>query len=107
MQRLIEKIMRKVIDHYAPEEIILFGSYAKQTQHALSDIDMLVVLETQLPRVCRSGEISDFIRQFPVKVDMHFYTPSEIAHARENPHSFISSIMLSGKKIYEKNICKA
>lgn len=106
MQRLIQKIMRRIVEQYAPEEIILFGSYAKQRQHALSDIDMLVVLNTSLPRSCRAREIFDFARQLPVKVDLHFYTPAEIAQAKQNPYSFISSVFVAGVKIYEKNICR-
>lgn len=106
MQRLIRKIARKIVEYYAPQEIILFGSYAKQQQHALSDVDMLVVLDSDFASYCRAREIFDFIRQLPVKVDLHFYTPAEIAQAKQNPHSFISSIFVTGVKIYEKNICK-
>lgn len=105
MHKTLKKITHKIIEHYAPQEIMLFGSYAKQTHHALSDIDLLVVWETALPRRERLGVLADYIHQFPMKVDLHIYTPAEIAQARQNPHSFISSIFLTGVKIYEKNSC--
>ena len=39
----IQKYIKKISQHYKIEAIILFGSYAKGTQHEYSDIDVAII----------------------------------------------------------------
>jgi hypothetical protein len=40
---LLEEVKRRVVDAFAPERVILFGSYAEARATADSDVDLLVV----------------------------------------------------------------
>lgn len=42
----IDKIVRRVVDVYQPEKIILFGSYAYGNPDSDSDQDFLIIKET-------------------------------------------------------------
>src|ERR1700719_3628529 len=42
--RVIRKFARQVVEHFQPDKIILFGSYAYGTPHQDSDVDILVVM---------------------------------------------------------------
>ena len=42
---IVQKYVQKVCENYKIEAIILFGSYAKGTQHEDSDIDIAVVTD--------------------------------------------------------------
>src|SRR5438094_2695324 len=42
--RVIRRYARQVAEHFQPDKIILFGSYAYGTPHADSDVDILVVM---------------------------------------------------------------
>src|ERR1051325_3514009 len=42
--RVIRRYAREVAEHFAPDKIILFGSYAYGTPHEDSDVDLLVVM---------------------------------------------------------------
>ena len=39
----ISRVLERLVRSFAPERIVLFGSYAKGTAHPGSDIDLLVV----------------------------------------------------------------
>lgn len=44
---LVQRTVARLIRAFAPERIVLFGSYAKGAVHAASDVDLLVVSNLQ------------------------------------------------------------
>jgi len=49
----INDIVLRIANKFNPEQIILFGSYAKGTQNKGSDIDLLIIQDTDLPNYKR------------------------------------------------------
>jgi len=45
----INEIAQRIASKFNPEKIILFGSYAKGTPDNGSDIDLLIIQDTNLP----------------------------------------------------------
>jgi hypothetical protein len=45
----IQKIVQQIVAHCHPQKVILFGSYARGTPTADSDVDLLVIMETEEP----------------------------------------------------------
>jgi predicted nucleotidyltransferase len=45
----LKGITNRIVKHYNPESVILFGSYGKEGFGADSDIDLLVIKETDKP----------------------------------------------------------
>ncbi|MBM3502140.1 MAG: nucleotidyltransferase domain-containing protein, partial [Armatimonadetes bacterium] len=43
----IERVVREIAEKFDPEKIILFGSYASGNPTDDSDVDLLVVMETE------------------------------------------------------------
>lgn len=41
---IINKFVEKVIPEYNPEKIVLYGSYARGTNHVESDIDIAIIV---------------------------------------------------------------
>jgi predicted nucleotidyltransferase len=72
-----ERIAREL----QPEKIILFGSYAYGKPSADSDVDLLVIMETDKRRSARSWQVARLLipRSFPV--DILVRTPAQIADA--------------------------
>ena len=56
-QATIQQIADRIADHFNPEKIILFGSYARGQAHHHSDLDLLIVMTTLAPRGQRSAPI--------------------------------------------------
>ncbi len=42
--RLIKEMVRRIVERFNPEKVILFGSYARGTAGPDSDVDLLVVM---------------------------------------------------------------
>jgi predicted nucleotidyltransferase len=79
---------------------ILFGSISRGTKSRKSDIDILLVVETEerfFDRYRRFEEIYAKLKGW--SVDMLIYTPSELKRMAHRP--FIRRILAEGKTIYE------
>ena len=46
---IINEITTRIASKFNPDKIILFGSYANGTQTDNSDLDLLIIQETDLP----------------------------------------------------------
>ena len=98
----IHKIVQIIVEHYAPDEVILFGSHAKGKQDIYSDIDLLIIRVNHLPRELRGLDIIDLLKSYPLKIDLHFYTPDEFIIAKKKPFSFVQAILINGICVYKK-----
>jgi uncharacterized protein len=82
------------------EKAILFGSITRGTKSRKSDIDLLLVVETEerfFDRYRRFEEI--YAKLKGRSVDMLIYTPSELEQIAHRP--FIKRILAEGRTIYE------
>lgn len=95
----IKQIALKIAERYNPEKIILFGSFAWGNPTKNSDIDLLVVKETENTRNL-AVKIDGFLypRKFPI--DLIVYTPAQIEKEIKIEDPFISKITNSGKVLF-------
>jgi uncharacterized protein len=66
------------------EAVYVYGSFARKELHAGSDIDLIVVMKTDLPFVER-GRLAECIRDRIPSVEPLVYTPQEFTSLTENP----------------------
>ncbi len=82
-------------------QVVLFGSRAAGRARSDSDLDVLIVEESTLPRYKRSARYRRALcGLFPAK-DIVVWTPAEIEEWRAVPHAFITTILATGKVLYE------
>lgn len=81
------------------ERVYLFGSHARGTATRRSDLDLLVLWETDLPPLERIGQVLWALRDLPFAVEAVILTPQEFANRRELP--FLRGVMKEAKLIYE------
>lgn len=99
----IQAIVGKIISEYQPEKIILFGSLAWGAPHEDSDVDLLVVKDSFMPRREREYELRRMLFPSPFAFDVLVYTPEELQRSiNENRNLFIEDIVRNGKILYEK-----
>ena len=85
-----------IVREFAPRQVILFGSYAYGTPTEESDVDMLVVMETQR----QASEIQERIpRRF--HLDLHVWCPEDIAYRVAHNDWFLREILEKGDVLYE------
>ncbi len=99
----MEKIISTIIREYQPEKIILFGSWAWGEPHEDSDIDLLVVMESDKPRLERQRDILDVIGPSDIPVDVLVYTPQELDHSiNMSRNLFLEDVVHNGTVLYTK-----
>lgn len=93
----IERLIREV----NPEKIILFGSYAYGNPTPDSDVDLLVIWDTDKPRRERVTFVSLLLYPRPFPLDLIVKTPCELEE--ELPRSFfLQEIVHRGVVLYER-----
>lgn len=106
-QANIDKIIRQItnimIRYYDPDKVILFGSFAKGTAHDNSDLDLLIIKETSVPKRYRGMDFRGIFAEFPISIDLVFLTPSEYEEERKQPYSFFYSVNHAKQILYDKN----
>ncbi len=98
----ISEIVNKIAFGYKPDKIILFGSYAVGNADENSDLDLLVIKDTDLPRPQRAMLVRKMLYGAMVPIDLIVYTPKEIEDAKDNEFSFVYKVMHTGKTLYER-----
>lgn len=100
--RILAEIVRRIVAAFAPEKIILFGSYADGKPTPDSDVDLLIIQKTNLRRAERTVAISELILPRPFPMDIWVKTPTEIQDALRKNDPFIQEILSRGRVLYEQ-----
>mgnify|MGYP000032261223 CR=1 FL=1 len=100
----LREIIEVIIKKYNPDKIILFGSYAYGTPKEESDIDLLIVKETDEPfhrrwaNVC--SLVSHIVKTLPFSPFV--VTPKELKERLEIGDQFFIEISNRGRVLYAK-----
>lgn len=98
----ISEIVKKIATGYKPDKIILIGSYASGTPNENSDLDLIIIKDSNLPRPERTIQVRKLIFGSMVPIDLIVYTPEEIKESIDNQYSFIFKALKTGKTLYER-----
>ena len=96
----ISKIARKIGRAINAERVILFGSWARGEAGINSDVDLLIIADSEMPRYKRSRDLYKMFRPYPFGMDLLIYTPQEIERGKKSKLSFISAVFREGKTLY-------
>lgn len=99
-EKQIAEVINKIIENYQPLKIILFGSYASGNPEKDSDVDLLIIKKTDLPRFKRPREIHKLFNPYPFAMDILVYSPGEVEKWEGHPSSFIHNVLKTGKVLY-------
>ena len=77
-RRQINAVVRKIVAEFNPEKIILFGSYAYGKPNIDSDVDLLVVMESDERPAPRTSRVIKAVHGKTFPMDLLVRTPAEI-----------------------------
>lgn len=96
----IRAVAARIVEQFQPHRVVLFGSYARGTQTADSDVDLLVVLPFERSPARKAAEI--LIRSdSPFPVDLIARTPEQLAARLEQGDAFLREIVEHGRTLHE------
>lgn len=98
----INDLVDRIVKRLDPHKVIIFGSYAKGTSTPTSDLDILVVKESEKLMASRAEELMPIFANMQIRVDVHVYTPEEIEAYGTDQFSFVSNVLRTGKVAYER-----
>ena len=96
----IDNLKDRITFAMKPEKIFLFGSYAENRATVDSDVDLLVVMETELAPHKRNVALK---RLFPLRsfsLDAFVYTPQEFAKYKNIPGTIVYNATNHGMLLY-------
>ncbi len=85
-----------------PEKVVLFGSYANGIPTEDSDLDILVVKETNLPASQRLGDLKNQLRDLKLSIDIIVRNKKELEKWKNVRSAFLTQIMTEGTVLYGK-----
>lgn len=83
------------------ERVIVFGSLAGGQTHAWSDIDLVLIQNTELPFYARLRAARRLLRP-SVAADLLIYTPAEFEQLARERNFVREEILAKGKVVYER-----
>ncbi len=100
---LINYIVDKIVSSIQPEKILLFGSYARGDSDKNSDLDLLVIKDSQQKNREIRREIDRLLTGRRFSIDILVRKPAEVAENLKDRNPFyLHHIFKDGKVLYER-----
>jgi predicted nucleotidyltransferase len=96
----LRKVTRQIVEQFHPQKVILFGSYAYGQPTEDSDVDLLVIMETEGNPLYAAARISAAV-DHPFPLDILVIRPSDLAFALQEKNIFETEVMNKGVILYE------
>lgn len=101
-EELLQTITTRIAEAIRPQKIILFGSWARGERDPHSDIDLLIIQESNLPRPQRYAQVRRLFWGIGLPMDILVYTPEEFARYQSVPGSFTHTVAREGRVLYAR-----
>ena len=98
----IARVVETLVRAHPFERIVLFGSHATGHSQWDSDLDLLVVWQTDLPPLERALEMRRLLEGIDCPLDIVVYTPAELDYWKEAPSSFAYQVLAEGTILYDR-----
>ena len=100
---LLQELVRRILSVGVPEKIVLFGSWTRGDARPDSDLDLLIIEQSKLPRHQRSPRYYLALAGvFPSK-DIVVYTPAEVEEWSQVPNAFVTAALREGRVLYARS----
>lgn len=103
---VIPQSLRRVVGRYvrafAPERIVLFGSYAKGTMQTGSDMDVLVIVQVEDRSSATLRRAHQLAADCFPPVDVAFATTDDVERAALDRNPFLLSVLGTGVTVYAR-----
>ena len=104
---LLDKMVKAIVNEVDPEQVILFGSRARDDMAADSDMDLVVVearpFGTGRDRRAEAVRLWRALAAFDVPTDLLVYSRDEVAYWRDSRNHVLARALREGRVLYERS----
>ncbi len=101
-QKVLEEIVQRLVAAVDPDRIKLFGSRARGDARPHSDVDLLIVKDSEESLGRRLVRAQLAVMDVGVPADVLWYTPQEVEGWAEVKSHVVSRALREGRVLYEK-----
>jgi predicted nucleotidyltransferase len=99
---VLDEMVRRILQVGSPYRIVLFGSHARGNARPESDVDLLIIEDSDVPRYRRAPRyLRALVGTVPAK-DVVVWTPAEVEAWREVENAFVTTALREGRTLYER-----
>lgn len=98
----IWEMVRRIVERFNPQRIILFGSFSRGAAGGDSDADLLVVMPVQGSRRGLAVRMELALAGLPLPKDLIVVTPEEVERDRDQVGTIIHPALREGVVLYER-----
>jgi len=103
VEAVIREMVRRIVEGFQPDRIILFGSHARGDAGPDSDVDLLVVMPLRGRRVDTAVAIRTVLSGMGVAKDILVATPEEFEAHKNLVGTIVYPAVHEGKVLYERS----
>ena len=102
VQDVVHELVKRLVSEYAPQKIILFGSYAFGRPNQDSDIDLFIIKETSEKLPQRMDRVRRLLTgtHRGIPFDPIILTPQEVDQRLKAGDQFIAEIIQRGEVLH-------
>jgi predicted nucleotidyltransferase len=98
----LEQVVACIVAACNPVRVILFGSFARGDDTAMSDLDLCIILAQAEDWFERQRQFRRLVNLPGIEVEPHIYTVGEFAKMLEQENPLALQIRKEGKVLYEQ-----
>jgi predicted nucleotidyltransferase len=98
----IADMVRRIVEGFRPEKVILFGSHARGNAGADSDVDLMVVMPVDGSLRQKAMEIDLALADRTLPLDLIVVTPKQFERDRDRIGTIIRPVVREGKVLYDR-----
>jgi predicted nucleotidyltransferase len=98
----LDAAVRRIVEGFHPQRIILFGSLATGQSGPDSDADLLVVMSVEGSKRKVAVQIDLALKGIDLPMDILVVTPEDLQRQQDRVGSIIRTALKEGKVLYEQ-----
>ncbi len=102
IETYLKEAVTRIINNFNPEKIILFGSYAYGQPTVDSDMDIMIVMDTDEKPHKRAVSVRKILKGIGIPKDIIVKTPEEFERFKDIVGTIVYPAAHKGKVIYER-----
>ena len=102
-QAHISRMVKRIVQQFQPEQVILFGSHARGDAGLDSDVDLLVVMHFEGAARDKGLEIMQALHDFLIPVDVIVTSPEDFAWRKDVIGTIEWPAAREGKVLYARS----